>query len=93
MEDPELYFTENNMWFETVISSKTKQERRERMECLICLQFKMCITQPRCEHFICIDWFRRCYYTDININNEPTFPYDKNITPLDIIIKKNQNGH
>jgi len=87
IECPGWYFLNNVMCyeciecFETYICSKEKQERYEIVECPVCLQTKMCITQPRCNHFTCIDCFKRCYYTDNNfdIDNEPKFPYDKNI--------------
>ena len=42
-------------------------------ECPICLEIKTCISQPRCDHYTCIDCFKRCYYGE-NIN-EPPFPY------------------
>jgi hypothetical protein len=42
-------------------------------ECPICLKIKECISQPRCDHSLCISCFKRCYYKDIE--GEPIFPY------------------
>jgi hypothetical protein len=36
----------------------------DNIECCICLEIKKNISQPRCEHLICITCFRRCYYGD-----------------------------
>ena len=48
-------------------------------ECLICLENKRSITQPNCEHTLCIECFKRCHYGDDDTENEPIFPYPKNI--------------
>ena len=45
------------------------------IECPICLENKKCVSQPRCDHFVCIDCFKRCYYGDEDKENEPLFPY------------------
>ena len=45
------------------------------LECPICLEIKKCISQPRCEHTVCIDCFKRCYYVNENYEDEPMFPY------------------
>ncbi len=51
-------------------------EVSDNVECPICLEIKMCITQPRCEHSVCIDCFKRCYYrVDLSPNEIPVFPY------------------
>jgi hypothetical protein len=44
-------------------------------ECPICLEFKRSISHPNCEHTLCIECFKRCYYGDDNTENEPKFPY------------------
>ena len=43
----------------------------DNVECPICLDMKRSVSQPNCEHTLCIDCFKRCYYGE----NEPTFPY------------------
>ena len=50
-------------------------------DCPICLQIKICISQPKCNHFTCIECFRRCHYGDdeYDIDNKPIFPYDSDI--------------
>jgi hypothetical protein len=45
----------------------------EDSECPICLERTKCITQPRCEHFVCICCFKRCYYGDESCTL--VFPY------------------
>ena len=47
----------------------------DNIECCICLEIKKNITQPRCDHLLCITCFRRCYYGDDSSENEPKFPY------------------
>jgi hypothetical protein len=50
-------------------------EIKDNIECPICLEIKRGIVQPRCEHFLCIECFKRCYYGDQNREGEPQFPY------------------
>lgn len=47
----------------------------ENIKCPICLEIKICISQPRCDHSLCIDCFKRCYYGDES--GEPIFPYSE----------------
>jgi hypothetical protein len=49
------------------------------LECPICLEINLCISQPKCDHSICISCFKRCYYGDENRDNEPIFPYSEEI--------------
>ena len=48
-------------------------EITDNAECPICLEHKRCISQPKCNHNVCIDCFKRCYYGDES--GEPVFPY------------------
>ncbi len=48
-------------------------EITKKLECPICLEIKKCISLPRCEHSVCIECFKRCYYG--SEENEPAFPY------------------
>ena len=50
-------------------------EVSSNLECPICLEVKECISQPRCNHSLCICCFKRCYYGDENNEGEPIFPY------------------
>ena len=50
-------------------------ELSNNLECPICLEVKECISQPRCDHSLCVSCFKRCYYGDENRENEPIFPY------------------
>ena len=47
----------------------------DNIECPICLDVKRSISQPNCEHTLCIECFKRCYYGDSDTTNEPLFPY------------------
>jgi len=49
---------------------------KDDVECPICFETKKGITQPNCEHAICIECFRDCYYGKYD---EPDFPYSKDI--------------
>ena len=44
------------------------------LECPVCLEFKECITQPKCDHSLCISCFKRIYYGE-DRKDEPIFPY------------------
>ena len=50
-------------------------EISDNLYCPICLETKRSIEQPNCEHKVCIDCFKRCYYGDDDLENEPQFPY------------------
>jgi len=50
-----------------------------KSECPICLDDKFCVNQPNCDHPLCIDCFKRCYYGDIQCEEEPPFPYSSEI--------------
>ena len=47
----------------------------DNLECPICLEKTRSISQPNCEHTVCIKCFKRCYYGDSDTENEPKFPY------------------
>jgi len=48
-------------------------EIKDNIECLICLEIKRGVLQPRCSHFTCVDCFKLCYYSYEIV--EPKFPY------------------
>ena len=43
-------------------------------DCCICLENKRCVSMPKCNHFVCIDDFKRMFYGEKR-QNEPQFPY------------------
>ncbi len=45
----------------------------DSIECPICLENKKGISYPSCDHFACIDCFKRCFYGDNS--GQPVFPY------------------
>lgn len=47
----------------------------DNVECPVCLENRRSITQPNCQHTICIECFKRSYYGDDDTKNEPKFPY------------------
>ena len=59
---------------ENAHTGKGHLEISNNLECPICLEIKTCIMQPRCEHIVCIDCFKRCYYGE-KLEGEPLFPY------------------
>jgi len=40
------------------------------IECPVCLNIKRCVSQPKCEHNICIECFKLIYYDKIYNNKE-----------------------
>ena len=50
-------------------------EISNNLECSICLENKRSTTYPNCEHTVCIECFKRCYYGDDDTENQPKFPY------------------
>ena len=48
-------------------------EIRENIECPVCCETTQGISQPKCDHFVCIDCFKRCYYGEEI--EQPPFPY------------------
>jgi hypothetical protein len=49
----------------------------DNKECPVCLEVKRSVTQPNCDHTMCIECFKRCHYGDNS--EEPKFPYSKEI--------------
>lgn len=47
----------------------------KKIECPICFDYIHGVSQVKCDHFICVDCFKRCYYGDEDLENEPQFPY------------------
>lgn len=45
------------------------------IECPICFEIKRSVTYPNCDHTICVDCFKRCYFGDDDEDNRPKFPY------------------
>jgi len=51
----------------------------DNSECGICLETKRGVSQPNCDHVVCIDCFKRCYYGDNDESEMPLFPYPKDV--------------
>ena len=49
----------------------------DNLFCPICLENKRGISQPNCDHTLCISCFKRCYCGDCE--NEPVFPYSDDV--------------
>jgi hypothetical protein len=49
----------------------------DNKECPVCLEVKRSVTQPNCDHTMCIECFKRCHYGDKS--GEPLFPYSGDI--------------
>ena len=52
-------------------------EISDNLECPICLEINRGVSQPNCEHTVCIECFKRCYYGDKS--GYPVFPYSEEI--------------
>src|ERR1700761_2289399 len=52
---------------------------KDNLECPICLDVTKCISQPNCNHYLCTSCFKKCYYGNDDLENEPKFPYSKDI--------------
>ena len=49
---------------------------QDKVECPICYETKRGLVQPKCEHTICLDCFKDCYYINYE---EPDFPYSSDV--------------
>ena len=58
--------------------SKGVLQITDNTECPICIEKKRCISQPNCQHVVCIDCFKRCYYKQEE-RCPIKFPYSKQI--------------
>ena len=67
---------ECDMTFGTWKGSKGILNFYENQECPICFENSMCISQPKCNHYVCIKCFKRSYCEKVE---EPVFPYDYDI--------------
>ena len=54
---------------------KVELEVEVKEEVEVEVEIKVCISQPRCNHSLCITCFKRCYYGDEMTDEEPIFPY------------------
>jgi hypothetical protein len=45
----------------------------DNVDCPICLDHTKCVTYPRCDHYVCIECFKRCWFGDNS--GQPPFPY------------------
>lgn len=55
-----------------VKKGKGELPQHENVECIICLENKLCVEQALCDHKICVNCFKRCYYGELEY---PKFPY------------------
>jgi hypothetical protein len=70
------YFCTNcDMLFGAFSGGKGLLQFHDNLECPVCLEVKRSVSQPRCEHTVCLDCFRRCHYGDESGEGEPQFPY------------------
>lgn len=54
-------------------NGKGKLEFKDAVECSICLGTKEGVSNPKCDHFICVECFKRCYFP---ILDKPNFPFN-----------------
>ena len=72
-------------WGETNIG-KGELDFENNLECPICLEKKICVSYPRCNHKICISCFKKCMY-----NNNEEFLYKCCLCRNKYYIKKLSN--
>jgi hypothetical protein len=60
-------------------TGKGELDKFDNKECPICLEVKRCVIQPNCNHTLCIECFKRCYFGYNDEENEPIFPYSSEI--------------
>jgi len=58
-------------------NSKGHLDLHETKECPVCLEEKPCFSQPKCNHWLCVDCFRRFYYGEEK--EDIPFPYSPDI--------------
>lgn len=51
----------------------------DNIKCPICLENTKGVKLLKCNHHLCIKCFKRCYYGDDDLDNEPIFPYSADI--------------
>lgn len=53
------------------------------MECCICLETLECVAYPKCEHYVCISCFKRCFHGKKHKDNYMSDELDDNINDTD----------
>ena len=61
-------------WCQNEKCDKGVLEMYNDLECPICLETKRTIKLPKCNHVLCIECFKNCYYFKCDIS-EPLFPF------------------
>lgn len=52
---------------------------QENTECPVCLEIKPCVKGLKCNHYTCIDCFKRCHLPPYWNDPQPQFPYDSEL--------------
>ncbi len=56
-------------------TGKGELDFEDNVECPICTETKECVSYPRCDHKVCIGCFTRAWYGELDLENEPEFPF------------------
>ena len=86
----------------TFHTGKGDLEITDNLDCPICFETKKGISHPNCDHTVCIDCFKRCYWGDFS--GEPIFPHPEIRNEYDVdtedpkwneypLIKKYEEDH
>lgn len=54
-------------------TGKGELEIKDNVECIVCVEKKRGASQPNCNHFLCLECFKKYYYG--YEKNKPIFPY------------------
>lgn len=68
-----------NLMFGKWQGGKGKLDFVDACECCICFDTTLCVSQPKCSHYACIECFKRCYHGNESSIIEPKFPYGDDI--------------
>lgn len=66
------------------MNGKGELKKYDNVECPICLENGIGIELAFCDHKLCINCFKRCFYGDELVNEEPQFPYPENPDLIDL---------
>jgi hypothetical protein len=72
---PKWWWNCNECYLCTNCENEFGELKFQEIDCPICFDYTQGVSQLKCDHMVCIDCFKRCYYGDEDADNEPKFPY------------------
>jgi hypothetical protein len=79
-KDPSL-LTCSDCTFRCLVNKKKRILKFEDgHDCPVCLEENVrCVQNINCDHYICITCFKKCHHWDVPDDNQPPFPYSREI--------------